>query len=300
MTTLLITGAAGSIGRAFIEYNILNRNAIGSFYKIIAVDNNDYELWKLKKQYENELLMTLEIILADIRDTSNKALQRAVKEADVILHCAAYKNIELTEDAVFETVNNDYIATEKLLSLFNKKKAKKKQNYSYQFILISSDKAVEPISVLGASKLLAEKAVHESARLFAHSKKTYKILRFANVIETRGNVFELWRQQKEKKEKFTITHEKTSRYFASIKKITQFISDAIGDTTTNSTFIYNYGEQQYIVDVLKEQYGQDAEYEIIGLRKNEKLQDVLLTSEEDKRVYTSGINSRGYFHFTFN
>jgi len=266
METMLITGGAGSVGSFLIE-------RFHKQYKVVALDNSDYDLWRLQRRYPG-----IKIVLGDVRN--QRDISYPIRESSIIIHCAAYKNLEITENNAAATCDNDFMGTVKILYEIEKYSNKR-------FILISTDKAVYPISCMGAAKMLAEKitlekAINDSGNIFA-------IARFVNVEETRGNVFELWREQQKYGLPFEITDVRMVRHFNTVKRVQQFFVDIIPIIKNGQIFIPDVPKSK-VIDRFHEIYG-DAPYIEVGIRKNEKLYDPLATDEEVQRIITKD----GYF-----
>lgn len=233
---LLITGG-GSVGRMLIEEF--------SDYIIRVIDHDDYCLWELQRAFPG-----LECVLLDVRHD----MTEHIAWADVIIHTAAYKNIDITEANPSETVSND------VDSVYNIAK------HGKHFILISTDKAVEPISVLGACKLLAEKITLKAGG---------SVVRFVNVEETRGNVFEVWRNSGEP---YPITHADMKRHFVTTSQVKKLLRVVVNDATGGEIFIPK-APAINIMDKVGSIYG-DVEVNIIGLRPNERIYDPLCLDSE--------------------
>jgi len=234
---LLITGG-GSVGRMLIEEF--------SDYTIRVIDHDDYCLWELQRAFPG-----LECVLLDVRHD----MTDHINWADVIIHTAAYKNIDITEANPYETVSNDVDSVANIAK------------HGKHFILISTDKAVEPISVLGSCKLLAEKITLKAGG---------SVVRFVNVEETRGNVFEIWRNSGEP---YPITHPDMRRHFITAEQVKRLLRYVVEHSISGELYIPK-APAVNIIDKLKGIYG-DVRYDIIGLRPNERMYDPLhLESEQ--------------------
>jgi FlaA1/EpsC-like NDP-sugar epimerase len=255
MAKILITGGAGSVGRFLTE----------RFYRtheIQLFDKDDYLLWEMSRKYRG-----VQLTLGDVRETVD--LRNSVKWADVIIHAAAYKNIEITELNPLATCDNDFYGTVSVVHEVQKHSGKK-------FILISTDKAVYPLSALGASKMLAERFVIEANWA---TDAQLAIARFVNVEETRGNVFELWRQQIAAGQVPEITDLRMERHFNSIEKVQDLFEHILSDMRGGEVFIPDVPKLR-VIDRFQQLYGPSHPYRVVGIRRNEKLYDPLYTDEE--------------------
>jgi UDP-N-acetylglucosamine 4,6-dehydratase/5-epimerase len=253
---ILITGGAGSVGKFLTE----------RFYEkheLLIFDKDDYLLWDLTKRFPKA-----KYVLGDVRNSVD--ISMPVKWADLVIHAAAYKNIEVTELNPLATCDNDFYGTVSVVHELQKYSGKK-------FILTSTDKAVYPLSALGASKMLAEKFVLEVSE--ATEDNTFAIARFVNVVETRGNVFEAWREQEQQQRPFELTDKRMERHFNTIANVQDFFEEIIVDLGNGAILIPDVPKRK-VIDVLFELYGADCEYIEIGTRLNERLYDPLYTGEE--------------------
>ena len=246
---VLITGGAGSVGKMLAK---------SLDHEIVLFDKDDHQLWEAK-----HLFPEVQTVLGDVRTTED--LRHWVKWADLVIHAAAYKNIEITELNPLATTDNDFRGTACVVHECMKHDNKK-------MILVSTDKAVYPVSVLGASKLLAEKLV------LSHG---FTVARFVNVEETRGNVFDLWRKEHRAGLPLSLTDERMERHFNTEAGVVSLFKYIIDTFEGGEVFIPNVPKLK-VIDKMRSIYG-DCEYNIVGIRKNEKLYDPLMTEEETGR-----------------
>jgi UDP-N-acetylglucosamine 4,6-dehydratase/5-epimerase len=256
---ILITGGAGSIGSA------LTRELLNYPIKSIRVfDNDEHSLFQLKQSLNNS---KIDLLLGDILDKDR--IDLAVKDADIIIHTAALKNIEITEYNPFQTIDTNVNGTVNLLKMVIKHKPKK-------FINISTDKVVESSTLYATTKQIGERLTSWAGK---HMKNTkFATIRFGNVIETRGNVFEVWKKQAENNQALSITDPKMKRYFFHMDEATNFIIQCLVQMKTGEIMIPKmklYTVKDLATKISKKQ-------KIIGFRQGEKLQEILITDEEKK------------------
>jgi len=256
---ILITGGAGSIGSA------LTKELLKYPVKSIRVfDNDEHSLFQLKQSLNNS---KIDLLLGDILDKDR--IEFAVKDVDIIIHTAALKNIEITEYNPFQTIDTNVNGTVNLLKMAIKHQPKK-------FINISTDKAVESSTLYATTKQIGERLTSWAGK---HMKNTkFATIRFGNVIETRGNVFEVWKKQSENNEALSITDPKMKRYFFHIDEATNFIIQCLVQMKTGQIMIPKmklYTVKDLATKISKKQ-------KIIGFRQGEKLQEILITDEEKK------------------
>jgi len=212
--TVLVTGGLGSIGFE-ITKNVLKYNP----YKIIVLDNRETEMFYLKREYKN-----IDFVLCDIRD--KEKLETTLKNVDIVFHAAALKHVTICETEPIEAINTNIIGTQNVIS------ASLKNNIE-RLIIISTDKAVNPTNVMGATKLLAE-------RLASNIKNTNTkigVVRFGNVLASRGSVLDIWKKQLKRGQKITITHPDMTRFFMDIIQVMELIFFAMVYCNRGEVFI---------------------------------------------------------------
>ena len=258
--SILVTGGAGSIGsvlvKKLLEYPIQS---------VRVLDIDEHALARLKKKNNDA---RLRLLLGSILDSNR--LDMAADQIDIIFHLAAIKNIEISEFNPIETIDTNVNGTVNIIKLLIKKNPSK-------FINISTDKAAEPSTLYGNTKLLGEKVTSWAGN---HIKKTKcGTIRFGNVRESRGNVFEIWNEEKNNNQPLSITNPSMKRYFINSKDVVDFI--------LNGLTIVNMGEilipkmKNFKIKTLANEISKS--HKIIGLRQGEKLEEILLTEEEKHR-----------------
>ena len=192
---ILITGGAGSIGSA-LTAELLNYPV----RSIRVFDNDEHSLFQLKQSLNNS---KIDLLLGDILDKDR--VDYAMKDVDIVIHTAALKNIEITEYNPLQTIDTNVNGTVNLLKMAIKHNPKK-------FINISTDKAADPSTLYGSTKNLAEHLTNWGKSVMENDTE-FASIRFGNVFETRGNVFEVWKKQSENNQPLSITDPKMKRYF---------------------------------------------------------------------------------------
>lgn len=258
--TIFLTGACGSIGSALSkkinEYNPK---------QLILFDQDETGIFNL----ENSIPKSTGI-LGNIRDTEK--LEKVFKEfkPDLVIHAAAYKHIGLCERYPEEAYKNNIVGTGNVISISKK--------YGAKFILISTDKAVNPTSMMGASKKECEDMT---------LKQGGTVVRFGNVAASRGSVVPIFQEQIEKNEPITLTDKRMTRFFMGIYEAVDLIIKAIMLSRGGEIFILDMGEPIKIYDLAKlmiKLSGKDIPIIEVGIRKGEKLDEILMTDEEKKRA----------------
>jgi FlaA1/EpsC-like NDP-sugar epimerase len=276
--TILITGAAGSIGSE------IARQVVGYKPKlIIFVDQAESPIYELELNLRRKierLHVSTKFIIADV---SNKcAMDRIFKEykVDKIFHAAAYKHVPLMEANPFEAIRVNALGTKTMADLAIEYGVAK-------FVMISTDKAVNPTNIMGASKRIAEMYIQSLASLKNH-QTAFITTRFGNVLGSNGSVIPLFKRQIENGGPVTVTHPEITRYFMTIPEACQLVLEAGCMGAGGEIFIFDMGESVKIIDVARKmiklsglELGKDIQIEISGLRPGEKLYEELLSDAEN-------------------
>ena len=267
---ILVTGAGGSIGS-----EICKQASLLSPKKLILLDENEYALYNVLQTINQKA----EPILADVRDS--KKMNKIIHDfkPDIVFHAAALKHITFVENDPMEAFKTNFMATMKLCEICKFYKVPK-------FMFISTDKAVDPSNIMGATKRLCEKYIQS---ISSSSKSTnFIIVRFGNVLGSTGSVVPLFENQIKTGGPITITHPKVTRYFMTIREAVELvlISSQLKKIKNGQIFILEMGNPVLIKDLAKKMillFGkQENEIEIkyTGLRKGEKLSEKLFFNDE--------------------
>lgn len=257
--TILITGGAGSVG------SVLVRKILEFPVKTVRVlDIDEHALFKLKRSANDP---RLRLLLGSITD--KERIEMAGYNADIILHLAAIKNIEISEFNPIETIDTNVHGMINLLKMSMQNKPKK-------FLNISTDKAAEASTLYGTTKQICEKLTSWAG---VHMDQTkFASIRLGNIMETRGNVFEIWNEEKRNNKPLSITHPKMERYFFHVDEAVDFIIRCIPLVNLGEIFIPKM--KSYKIKDLATKISN--KHKIIGIRQGEKLEEILITQEEKK------------------
>ena len=280
--TILITGAAGSIGSE-ITRQIVNLKC----KKVILIDQAESELYNLQQYLEQK---NIENCMAIVTDVRNKARVREVfktYQPDIVFHAAAYKHVPLMEVNPYEAVHANILGTKIVSDLALEYGAEK-------FVMISTDKAVNPTNVMGATKRVAEMYMN---CLNSEHKTKFITTRFGNVLGSNGSVIPLFKNQIENGGPLTVTHKDITRYFMTIPEACQLVLEAGAMGNGGELFVFDMGESMKIYDLAKNmihlsglKFPEDIAIKITGLRPGEKLYEELLTdSEKNGSTYNDKI-----------
>ncbi len=272
--TVLVTGAAGSIGSGLVDQ-------IAKYFpeKIIMLDQAETPLYELelrmKKQYG---LNMSEIVIGDIRDEVRMRNMFKEFRPDFVYHAAAYKHVPMMEDNPSEAIRSNVKGTKIIADLSDEFGVEK-------FVMISTDKAVNPTNVMGATKRIAE--IYTQAKN-THSKTNFITTRFGNVLGSNGSVIPIFRRQIEAGGPITVTHPDITRFFMTIPEACQLVLEAGMMGKGGEIYIFDMGESVKIISLAKKmiklsglRLGVDIQITYSGLRPGEKLFEELLANEEN-------------------
>jgi UDP-N-acetylglucosamine 4,6-dehydratase/5-epimerase len=258
--TILVTGGAGSVGRILVEELLAY-----PVKQIRIIDINEHGLFSLNRSFNDK---RIRLLLGNISDQDR--IEMAGKNVDIVIHIAAIKNIEISEYNPIETIDTNVNGTVSMIKMAMKNAPKK-------FLTVSTDKAVDSSTLYGATKLLAER-ITKWAGIHLNPPTKFGVVRFGNVIETRGNVFEIWEEELKNKKPLSITHPEMERYFFHVHEAAEFILKCLPILNKGEIFIPKM--KSYNVKDLAKKISLD--HKIVGLRKGEKLKEDLMTEREKK------------------
>lgn len=274
---VLITGGAGSIGseiaKTILKYPVKS---------VRILDINEHALFKLKRTINDN---RLKFLLGDILNKDR--VEMAMNYADIVINAAAIKNIEISEFNPIETIDVNINGVVNLIQTSLRTKPKK-------FLNISTDKVADASTLYGTTKQLGERLTSWAG---AHIQSTkFASVRLGNVMETRGNVFEIWKEEAENNLPLSITDPKMKRYYFHMNEAVDFILNCIVKMKQGEIFIPKM--KSYKMIDLASKYSK--KYKIIGLRQGEKLNEILMTETEKQiaiekkdmwiiKIYDSGI-----------
>ena len=270
---VMVTGGGGSIGselcRQIAEFNP-KELIILDIYENTAYDIQN----ELKRKYKD---LNLKVVIGSIRDKARVNDIFRAEKPEVVFHAAAHKHVPLMEENPKEAIKNNVFGTLNLVQAADSNNVEK-------FVMISTDKAVNPTNIMGASKRICEMIVQS---IDVISKTDFVAVRFGNVLDSNGSVIPLFKKQIESGGPVTVTHEDIIRYFMTIQEAVQLVIQAGAMAKGGEVFILDMGEPVRIMDLAKDlirlsgfEPMVDIPIEIVGLRLGEKLYEELLLDEE--------------------
>lgn len=258
--SVLITGGTGSFGKNFIKY-VLNNTSVR---KVIVLSRDELKQSQMQSQMKDE---RLRFFLGDVRDLER--LKRAFNKVDIIIHAAALKQVPTLEYNPFEAVKTNIIGTQNVIDAAIDQKVQK-------VVLISTDKAVEPINLYGSTKLCAEK-LFVSGNSYTAGETKFSCVRYGNVIGSRGSIVDLLLRTKPG-EIIGITDERMTRFWITLEQSFALVLFALQYMQGGEIFIPRIPSMK-LVDLI-DAITPGRQREIIGIRPGEKLHESLLTKEE--------------------
>ncbi len=286
--TVLVTGCGGSIGSELVRQVVRFNPA-----KLILVDSSEANLYAIQMELHHELnFHDYVTVLGSVQDELLMDETFNTYKPHTVFHAAAYKHVPMMERNPWQAVHNNICGTKNVMTAADK-------HGVARFVTVSTDKAVRPTNIMGASKRVTELLM----RLFHDSETTFMAVRFGNVVGSSGSVVPLFRRQIERGGPVTVTHKDVTRYFMSISEAAQLILQAGVMAEGGEIFILEMGDPIKIADMARDlirlsgkEPDKDIEIIFTGLREGEKLYEELITegegivrTEHDKIMVLKGV-----------
>ena len=275
--TVLVSGASGSIGSELVNQISMHNPA-----RIILVDQDESSLYSIHKKLLQRYFNAHMLWVADIKSEEKMATLFDRFRPSLVFHAAAYKHVPLMELHADEAVLNNIMGTQIMARLAGEYRAR-------CFVNISTDKAVDPVNVMGATKNLGERVVEELGELY--TKTSFCSVRFGNVLGSRGSVLPIFRDQIRSGGPVTVTHAEMTRYFMLISEAVDLVLQAAAFAEGNAIYVLDMGKPVRIIDLAAQMIGlmkmpdsREVEIVISGLRPGEKLDEKLMAADEEYEV----------------
>ena len=266
---ILITGGTGSFGKAFVNMTLKHYNP----KKIIVYSRDESKQWDMQQEYKSS--KKLQFIIGDIRDYTN--LNKSMAGVDYVVHAAATKIVPTAETNPFECIKTNINGSMNVIDASINNKVKK-------VVALSTDKACNPINLYGATKLAADK-LSISGNLKIDKKKTkFSIVRYGNVIGSRGSVIPYFKSVNEKLTKIPITDLRMTRFIVSLKECVEFVWMAFGIMYGGEIFVKKIPSIK-ILDIANAISKKKDNYKLIGIRSGEKLHEEMISVEDASFTY---------------
>ena len=269
--SILITGGTGTFGKYFLDVIVNNYTP----KKIIIFSRDEYKQFKLQeKMSSHPKFKKLRFYLGDVRDVDR--LNMAFREVDYVIHAAAMKQIPSTEKEPLECIKTNINGAEHVIKAAINNKVKK-------VIALSTDKAVNPVNLYGATKLASDKLFVSANLLSGNIKTKFSVVRYGNVISSRGSVIPIFLELKKNNSKYIpITNSEMTRFVITKEEAIQFVIDSFKIMNGGEVFIPKIPSVN-IIDLAKTIHPK-AKIKIIGIRQGEKIHESLFSKEESHLV----------------
>ena len=295
---VLVSGGAGSIGS-----EIVRQICTYKYKSLVIIDQAESALYDLQQELKQNGFHNFIPIVADIRDKNRMNAIFQDYSPNVVFHAAAYKHVPLMEYNSYEAIKINVAGTKVIADL--------SLNYNVdKFVFVSTDKAVNPTNVMGATKRIAEMYI---SCMQQQNKTKFIITRFGNVLGSNGSVIPLFKKQIDKGGPLTVTHKDVTRFFMTIPEASQLVLEAGAMGNGGEIFIFDMGESIKIFDLAKNmiklsglKYPQDIDIKVTGLRPGEKLYEELLANGENtlptyhKKIMISKVRDLDYIKVRSN
>ncbi|MBI4093527.1 polysaccharide biosynthesis protein [Candidatus Kaiserbacteria bacterium] len=266
---VIVTGGTGSVGSEIVR-QLLKTKA----QQIRVYSRDEHKQHELK--YELPQDKRLRFLIGDIRDKERTDF--AFQGVDICFHAAALKHVPVCEYNPFEAVKTNIVGTQNIIDVAL-------ANNLEKVLAISTDKAADPASVLGASKLMMERLVTAANATVGPHRTRFASVRFGNVLGSRGSVVELWEKQIQKGGPVTVTDERATRFFMEVSEAVELVFRALYTMQGGEIFVLKMKPAQRVIDFAKEFIkkhagGKNISITLIGLRPGEKLHELLMSEDE--------------------
>ena len=271
--TILITGGTGSFGKEFIKQTLKKFKP----KKLIIFSRDELKQYELKKNFTDSQLKILRFFIGDVRD--KERVSQALNKVDVVIHAAALKQVDTAEYNPIETIKTNIGGAENIIlgSLKNKVK---------NVLALSTDKASSPINLYGATKLASDKLFINANNIAGDAKTSFSVLRYGNVMSSRGSVIPYFQKLSSEKKVFPITDKLMTRFSLTLEESVKFSLSALNKMIGGEIFVPKVSSYK-ILDLVKA-IDPSAKIKVIGRRPGEKLHEELISNVDS--LYTIDLN----------
>lgn len=271
-TEWLITGGTGSLGKTLIGILLNVPNIKG----IRIYSRDEFKQWQLKQkiqelQKNHGLSVNISFLIGDVRD--KQRLSRAMNGVDYVINAAAMKQVPACEDDPLEAIKTNINGAVNVIDCAIDNRVKK-------VLHISTDKAVYPINLYGATKMAAEKLFINS-NVYAPGRTRFSCCRYGNVLGSRGSIIQVIEKCIDEKKAIPLTHPEMTRFFVTLEKMAEFIIESLFSMEGGEIFIPKMSSMK-ITDIISSVAGEDATTDVIGIRDGEKIHETIISYEESE------------------
>ena len=268
--SILVTGATGSFGKAFIENLIKNHP---NFKRLVIFSRDELKQFEMSKQKKFQH-QNLRMFIGDIRDKDR--ILRALEGIDIVIHAAALKQVPTAEYNPFEFIKTNIVGTQNLVEACLDSNVEK-------VVALSTDKASSPINLYGATKLCSDKLVLSANNIKGKRKITFSVIRYGNVMGSRGSVLPFFLKVFSNKKKLPLTHFEMTRFNISLIEAIKLVEKAITNSVGGEIYIPKL-KSFYIRDLIHAITGKKNHFKIVGIRPGEKIHEELINLSEIKNT----------------
>jgi len=265
--TILITGGTGSFGNAFVDYSIKNN----LFKKIIIFSRDEMKQWFMKQKYKNHL-SKLRFFIGDVRDF--RRLEKALIDVDIVIHAAATKIVSTAEYDPFECVKTNVMGAMNVIDACINRNIP-------NVLALSTDKACNPINLYGSTKLASDKLFISSNHYAAKVKTKFSIMRYGNVIASRGSVIPFFLDMKKKGKEIPVTDIRMTRFLISLEDAVKSCLQSLEEMIGGEIFVRKCKSIK-IYDLAKTI---SSKIKIIGIQPGEKIDEIMIDKNEASNTY---------------
>lgn len=272
--SILVTGGTGSFGKAFVKYLIKN---FKGFKKIIIFSRDELKQFEMASLLSEKDYPFIRYFIGDVRDLSR--LKRALEEVDYVIHAAALKQVEAAEYNPFEVIKTNIVGAQNIIeACLDSPKVKK-------VVALSTDKAVSPINLYGASKLCSDKLFISANNIVGNKKKIFSVVRYGNVMGSRGSVIPVFLEQK-KRGTIKVTDPSMTRFNITMTDSIKLVLHALDKSLGGEIFVPKI--PSYKILTLAKAIGEKSKIKIVGVRPGEKIHEELISISEARHTLDIG------------
>jgi UDP-N-acetylglucosamine 4,6-dehydratase (inverting) len=265
---ILITGGTGSFGKNFLKMTLRKFNP----KKIVVYSRDEMKQWELSKEYTND--KRVRFFIGDVRD--KERLNRALDGIDYVVHAAALKIVPTAEYDPFETVKTNIIGAMNIIDNCINRKIKK-------VVALSTDKAVNPVNLYGSTKLASDKLFIAGNGYSGFNKTKFSIVRYGNVMGSRGSIIPFFLSQNKEKNFFTITDNKMTRFMTNLESAVKLVWNVFDDMQGGEIYVEKNSSVK-IIDIAKA-INPNKKIKIIGIRPGEKINEIMISQDDSRYTF---------------
>ena len=268
--SILITGGTGSFGRAFVK-NLISKHK--NFKRLVVFSRDELKQFEMsnKKEFQHP---NLRMFIGDIRD--KERLYRAIEGIDIVIHAAALKQVPTAEYNPFEYVKTNIIGTQNIVEVCLDRNVN-------NIVALSTDKASSPINLYGATKLCSDKLIISANNIKGNRKTKFSVVRYGNVMGSRGSVIPFFKKIFSTKKKLPLTHPEMTRFNISLNEAVKLVEIAIKNSQQGEIFVPKL-KSFYVKDLIEAMSNKKNNFDIIGIRPGEKIHEELINPAESRNT----------------